>query len=154
MSCQILHNPPFTLSDHNSYSNPLNQPPKTYTWMILMVKFYLIPLYTHYLRSHCSITHTLGLSALKTLPSHPTLSNKTILEQRFSSMGVIVKTEPTGKKFWRGIHKQELLQKAQWLEFVEKFDGFHREVIKSFTKAFDGVEVEIGTSNSEWQSHL
>jgi len=39
---------------------------------------------------------------------------------------------------------KELFHKAQWLEFVEKFDDFHREVTKSFTKAFDGVEMEIG----------
>lgn len=30
------------------------------------------------------------------------------------------------------------------LEFVEKFDGIHKEVTKSFSIAFDGVEVEIG----------
>lgn len=27
---------------------------------------------------------------------------------------------------------------------MEKFDGFHKEVTKSFAKAFDGAKVEIG----------
>jgi len=36
-----------------------------------------------------------------------------------------------------------MLQKAQWLHFVEKFDGFNKEVTKSFAKAFDGVDFEI-----------
>lgn len=27
---------------------------------------------------------------------------------------------------------------------MEKFDGFHKEITKSFARAFDGVEVEIG----------
>ena len=39
---------------------------------------------------------------------------------------------------------KEMVQKAQWLEFVEKFDGFNKEVTKSFARAFDGIEVEIG----------
>lgn len=60
-------------------------------------------------------------------------------------MGVIVRTEPTGRKFLEGYPQiRELLQKAQWMEFVVKFDGFHKEVTKSFAKAFDGVEVNIG----------
>ena len=38
----------------------------------------------------------------------------------------------------------EMLQKAKWLKFIEKFDGFHKEITKSFARSFDGMEVEIG----------
>ena len=38
----------------------------------------------------------------------------------------------------------EMLQKVQWIWFIEKFDGFHMEVTKSFVRYFDGIEVEIG----------
>ena len=60
-------------------------------------------------------------------------------------MGVIVRTEPAWKKFLQGYQQtKELLQKAQWLKFIEKFNGFHKEVTKSFARAFDGINVEIG----------
>lgn len=60
-------------------------------------------------------------------------------------MGIIVRFEPNGRKFMEGYPQvKEMLQKAQWLHFMEKFDGFNKEVTKSFAKAFDGVEVEIG----------
>lgn len=39
---------------------------------------------------------------------------------------------------------KEMLQKAGWLNFIEKFDGFHKEIIKSFARWFDGTKVEIG----------
>lgn len=39
---------------------------------------------------------------------------------------------------------RELLQKVQWLDFIEKFDGFHREVKKTFARSFDGTKAEIG----------
>ncbi|MCY6488380.1 hypothetical protein, partial [Actinobacillus pleuropneumoniae] len=34
-------------------------------------------------------------------------------------------------------------QKAVWLKFIEKFDGFHKEITKSFVRSFDGTKVEI-----------
>lgn len=37
-----------------------------------------------------------------------------------------------------------MLQKAGWLNFIEKFDGYHKEIIKSFARSFDGTKVEIG----------
>lgn len=60
-------------------------------------------------------------------------------------MGVIVITQPTWKKFLEG-HPQitKLLHKVKWLEFIEKLDGFHKEVSNSFSRDFDGLEVEIG----------
>ena len=37
-----------------------------------------------------------------------------------------------------------MLQKARWLNFIEKLDGYHKEITKSFASSFDGTEVEIG----------
>lgn len=60
-------------------------------------------------------------------------------------MGIIVRKEPNGRKSMEGyLQVKEILQKAQWLEFMENFDGFNKEVTKSFSRAFDGLEVEIG----------
>lgn len=36
-----------------------------------------------------------------------------------------------------------MLQKARWLCFIEKFDGYHKEITKFFARSFDGMEVEI-----------
>jgi len=59
-------------------------------------------------------------------------------------MGVIVRTEPTGNKFLEGYPQtMELLQKVQWLKFIEKFDGFHKEVMNTFARSFHGMKVEI-----------
>lgn len=60
-------------------------------------------------------------------------------------MGIIVLTEPIGRRILEGYPQTgELLQKAQWLDFIENFDGFHREVTKTFARSFDGAKVEIG----------
>jgi len=37
-----------------------------------------------------------------------------------------------------------MLQKARWLNFIEKFDSYHKEITKSFARSFDGTKVEIG----------
>ena len=59
-------------------------------------------------------------------------------------MGLIVRTEPVGVKYMEGYPQvRELLQQARWLNFIEKFDGFHKEITKSFSRSSDGVEVEI-----------
>ena len=60
-------------------------------------------------------------------------------------MGLIVRTEPIGVKYMEGYPQvRELLQQAGWLNFIENFDGFHKEITKSFSRSFDGTEVEIG----------
>ena len=59
-------------------------------------------------------------------------------------MGLIISTEPVGVKYLEGYPQVKgLLQQAGWLNFVEKFDGFHKDNTKSFARCFDGVEVEI-----------
>lgn len=59
-------------------------------------------------------------------------------------MGLIVRTELIGEKYMEGYPQlKEIMQKAGWLNFVEIFDGFHKEIIKSFARSFDGTEVEI-----------
>ena len=60
-------------------------------------------------------------------------------------MGLIVRTEPVGAKYMEGYPQlKEMLQKAGWLKFIEKIDGFHKEIKKSFARSFDGTKVEIG----------
>jgi len=38
---------------------------------------------------------------------------------------------------------RQMLHQVQWLKFVEKFNGYDKEVTNSFSQTFDGVEVEI-----------
>ena len=38
---------------------------------------------------------------------------------------------------------REMLQKAKWMNFIENFDGFQKEITKYFARSFDGTEVEI-----------
>lgn len=60
-------------------------------------------------------------------------------------MGLIVISEPVGEKYMEEYpHIKELLLKAGWLKFIKKFNGFHKEITKSFARSFDGTEVEIG----------
>lgn len=59
-------------------------------------------------------------------------------------MGVIVQNELVGKQFLEGYAQtRELLQRRQWLQFIEKFNGFHKEVTKTFAHSFNGMEAEI-----------
>ena len=37
-----------------------------------------------------------------------------------------------------------MLQQIGWLQFLEKFNGFHKEVTKTFARSFQGTEVEVG----------
>jgi len=60
-------------------------------------------------------------------------------------MGLIVRTEPVGVKYMEGYPQLKgMLQKAEWLNFIEKFDGYHKEITKSFARSFDGTKVDIG----------
>ena len=60
-------------------------------------------------------------------------------------MGLIVRSELVGEKYIEGYPQlEEMLQKDGWLKFIEKFDGFHKEITKSFARYFDCTEVEIG----------
>jgi len=60
-------------------------------------------------------------------------------------MGLIVRIEPVGVKYMEGYPQLKwMLQKVGWLNFIEKFDDYHKEITKSFAKSFDGTEAEIG----------
>lgn len=60
-------------------------------------------------------------------------------------MGLIVRTEPIGVKYMEDyLQLKGMLQKAGWLCFIEKFNGYHNEITKSFSRSFDGMDVEIG----------
>ena len=56
-----------------------------------------------------------------------------------------MRIEPIGIKYLEGYPQVKgLLQRVGWLNFVKKFNGFHKEITKSFSRSFDGSEVEIG----------
>ena len=60
-------------------------------------------------------------------------------------MGLIVRKEPVGTKYLEAYPQiREILQQAGWLQFLEKFSGFHKEVTKTFARSFNGAEVEVG----------
>ena len=60
-------------------------------------------------------------------------------------MGLIVRSEPVGTKYLEGyLQIKAMLQQVGWLQFFEKFNGFHKEVTKSFSWSFNGSEFEIG----------
>lgn len=60
-------------------------------------------------------------------------------------MELIVRTEPVGVKYMEGYPQfKGMLHKARWLNFIKKFDGYHKEITKSFARSFDGTEVEMG----------
>lgn len=60
-------------------------------------------------------------------------------------MGFIVRTEPVGSKYLEGYPQcKEMLQHIGWLQFLEKFNGFHKEVTKTFARSFQGTKVEVG----------
>ena len=60
-------------------------------------------------------------------------------------MGFIVRIEPIGSKYLEGYPQcKEMLQQIGWLQFLEKFNGCHKEVTKTFARSFQGTEVEIG----------
>ena len=60
-------------------------------------------------------------------------------------MGKLLRAEPEGPKFIEGFPQaKEMLRKAKWLRFIQKFRGYHKEVTKAFARSFDGSEAEIG----------
>ena len=68
-------------------------------------------------------------------------------------MGLIVRSDLVGTKYLEGYPQiREMLQQVGWLQFLEKFNGFHKEVTKTFARSFNGSEVEIGVSSSLLQN--
>ena len=50
-----------------------------------------------------------------------------------------------GRKFIEGyLQVKKMLQEAQWLNFIEKFHNYGKEVTKLFARVLNGVEVKIG----------
>ena len=39
---------------------------------------------------------------------------------------------------------RDILKKENWLRFIQKFRGYHKEVTKAFARSFNGLEVEVG----------
>lgn len=62
-------------------------------------------------------------------------------------MGKLLRAEPESSKFLEGYPQiKDALQKANWLQCVQKFKGYHREVTKAFARSFQDKDnqVEIG----------
>ena len=60
-------------------------------------------------------------------------------------MGKLLRAEPEGSKFLEGYPQvKDALQKANWLQCIQKFKGYHREVTKAFARSFKDNQVEIG----------
>jgi len=59
-------------------------------------------------------------------------------------MGKLLRAEPEGLKYLEGYPQaKDLLKKAKWLRFIQKFKGYNKEVTKAFAWSFDGQMVEI-----------
>ena len=60
-------------------------------------------------------------------------------------MGRLLRVELEGLKFLEGYPQaKELLKKAKWLCFIQKFKGHNKEVTKAFARSFNDQVVEIG----------
>lgn len=62
-------------------------------------------------------------------------------------MGKLLRAEPEGSKFLEGYPRvKEALQKANWLQCIQKFRGYHKEVTKAFARSFRDKDnqVEVG----------
>ena len=55
-------------------------------------------------------------------------------------MGKVVRAEPEGPKYLEGYPQaKDLLKKAKWLRFIQKFKGYNKEVTKAFSWSFHGL---------------
>jgi len=62
-------------------------------------------------------------------------------------MGKLLRAEPEGSKFLEAYPQvEEALQKANWLQCIKKFKGYHKEVTKAFARSFKDKDsqVEVG----------
>ena len=60
-------------------------------------------------------------------------------------MGLLLRAEPEGPKFMEGYPQvKSMLRKARWLQFIQKFRRYNKEVTNTFARSFDGVEAEVG----------
>lgn len=60
-------------------------------------------------------------------------------------MGRLLRAELEGPKYLEGYPQvKDLLKKAKWLCFIQKFKGHNKEVTKAFAWSFNGQMMEIG----------
>lgn len=60
-------------------------------------------------------------------------------------MGLLLRAELEGPKFMEGYPQlKNILRKARWLQFIQKFRGYNKEVTKIFARSFNGVELKVG----------
>ena len=54
-------------------------------------------------------------------------------------MGRLLRAELEGPKFLEGYPQvKDLLKKAKWLHFIQKFKGHNKEITKAFARSFNG----------------
>lgn len=57
-------------------------------------------------------------------------------------MGLLLREEPEGPNFMEGYPQvKNILKKARWLGFIQKFKGYNKEITKTFARYFNGLEV-------------
>lgn len=60
-------------------------------------------------------------------------------------MGRLLGAEPKGLKYLEDYPQaNDLLKKAKWLHFIQKFKGHNKKVTKAFARSFNDQMVEIG----------
>lgn len=59
-------------------------------------------------------------------------------------MGKLLRAEPEGSKFLEGYPQvKEALQKENWLQCIQKFRGYHKEVTKAFARSFRDKDNQV-----------
>lgn len=60
-------------------------------------------------------------------------------------MGMLLRAEPEGPKYLEGYPQvKNILKKARWLWFIQKFKGYNKEITKNFARYFNDLDVEVG----------
>lgn len=60
-------------------------------------------------------------------------------------MGLLLRAEPEGPMFMEGYPQvKKILKKSRWLRFIQKFKGYNKKIINTFSRSFNGLEVEVG----------
>lgn len=68
-------------------------------------------------------------------------------------MGWLLRAEPEGPKCLEGYPQvKDLLKKAKWLRFIQKFKGHNKEVTKAFARSFNGQWWKLETLSSQYWS--
>lgn len=63
-------------------------------------------------------------------------------------MCLLLRAETEGPKFMEGYPQvKNIMKKAKWLWFIQKFKGYNEDITKTFAGSFNSLEVEVGDLN-------